>query len=116
VIVTAGLLGTLGGGTAPPQPIPALTVALHGGSGSYGTARLFHKSWGTSIELDDHVTSPPQVFTVSMRTGYGRPWLAGTYWSATGTDVRVTLGCALSLSDIRGVTVTDSSGHVVLQS
>ena len=115
-VLTAGLLGAFGGGSSPSPTVPALTLALHGRAGSHGTAVLVSEPWGTSIELDDRVASTPQVFTVSMSTQYGRAWFAGTYRSVAGTDVRVTLGCALSLAEVRGVTVTDSSGHVVLQS
>ncbi len=66
--------------------------------------------------LTDHVETAPQVLTVVMRTTYSRPWLAGTYWSKAGGDVRVTLGCALPIAEIRSVTVIDSSGHQILQS
>jgi len=118
LVIVAGSLGIFGG-TPGPAPTPAVasrTVSLHGEPGYFGTAVLVAKSWGTSIVLTDHVETAPQVLTVVMRTTYSRPWLAGTYWSKAGGDVRVTLGCALPIAEIRSVTVIDSSGHQILQS
>jgi len=118
LMVVAGSLGIFGG-TPGPALTPAVasrTVPLHGGPGNFGTAVLVSTSWGTSIELTDHIEAAPQVLTVMMRTAYGRPWFAGTYRSTAGSDARVTLGCALSVAEIRGVTVVDSGGHEILQS
>lgn len=118
LMVIAGSLGIFGG-TPGPALTPAVasrTVSLYGKTGNFGTAVLVSASWGTSIELTDHVEAAPQVLTVMMRTTYGTPWFAGTYWSKTGSDARVTLGCALPITEIRGVSVTDSSGRQILQS
>ncbi len=118
LVIIAASLGISNGrpGPAPTPAVVSRTVSLHGAPGNFGKAVLVSASWGTSIELTDHVAVAPQVLTVVMRTTYGSPWVAGTYWTRTGSDARVTLGCALPIGEIQSVTVMDSGGHQILQS
>jgi hypothetical protein len=111
VIVVIGTFGILHHEAAGSR-----TVALQGPGGSYGTALLVPETWGTSIELTDHGERGGQVLTVSMRTEYGRLWLAGSYRSVVAGEVRVTLSCALRMRQIASISITDSSGHEVMHS
>ncbi len=79
-VIIPGSFGIFAGTPGPVlSPVTASrTVALHGEPGNFGTAVLDSTSWGTSIELTDHVKAAPQVLTVMMRTAYGCPWFAGT--------------------------------------
>jgi hypothetical protein len=111
VIVLVVALGMTG-----HAPAGARTVVLHGPRGSHATALLVPETWGTRIELTDHGTWPRRDLTVSMGTEYGRRWIAGSYRSAAAGDLTVTLGCALPISQISSIAVTEAGGQVVLHS
>jgi hypothetical protein len=108
VVATLGLLHA--------APAGSRTVALHGQGGNYGTALLVPEPWGTSIRLSDHGAPVSRELTVSMRTEYGGRWVAGSYRSREAEATHVTLACALPLQQISSISVTDTSGRVVLHS
>ena len=89
------------------------TVELYGPPSVHATVRLTAQPWGTAMELRESGQPAGQVLSVSMRTKYGSWWQTGTYETA-GTSVRVSMACALKLSQIVGVWVHDMSGHIVM--
>lgn len=110
-VVVIGALGLL-----HLAPAGSRTVALHGQGGNSGTALLVPEPWGTRIQLSDHGEPIGRDLIVSMRTEYGSQWVAGSYRSAAAGELKVTLACALPIQQISSISVTDTSGHVVLQS
>jgi hypothetical protein len=111
VVIVVGTLALLHQETTGSR-----TVALRGAHGDSGTAILVPEAWGTSIQLTDHGEHASQILTVLMGTEYGRAWLAGSYRSVAAGEVRVTLACALPIERIGSISVTDSTGQVVLHS
>ena len=111
VIVVIGAVGLL-----HLSPTGSRTVALHGQGGNYGTALLVPEAWGTTIQLSDHGEPVSRDLIVSMRTEYGSQWVAGSYQSTAAGELKVTLACALPIEKISSISVTDTSGHVVLHS
>ena len=111
VIVVIGAFGLL-----HLSPTGSRTVALHGQGGNYGTALLVPEAWGTTIQLSDHGEPVGRDLIVSMRTEYGSQWVAGSYRSTAAGELKVTLACALPIQKISSISVTDTSGHVVLHS
>ncbi len=92
------------------------TLTLVGSQGSRATAVLTPEAWGTSVALSGPAERSSQILNVSMTTVWGRPWAVGSYRATTAHGVTVTLACALPLNQIRSISVTDASGHVVLAS
>jgi anti-sigma factor RsiW len=92
----------------------AHTFALTGPDGAQATARLTAESWGTSVELKASGERSDQVLTVSMRADDGSWWVAGTYGTADGGAVDVTMSCAVPLAEIDAVRVTNAAGKEVL--
>ena len=111
VIVVIGVLGFLH--QAPPG---SRTVALRGHGGNHATAVLVPEAWGTTIQLSDQGDPASRDLTVSMRTEYGSQWVAGSYRSIRGGNLKVTLACALPIQQIDSISVTDGSGRTVLHS
>lgn len=107
-----GLAVSLPGGS---RAVPTRLLALHGSPGVVAEARLRGEPWGTSIEIVARGQTPGQMLTVSMGTAGGRWWSAGSYRSALGTT-HVTLACAVRVSLIASVRVSDASGQLVLAS
>ncbi|MGO9341634.1 MAG: anti-sigma factor family protein [Acidimicrobiales bacterium] len=92
------------------------TFALSGPGGARATARLTSESWGTSVDLHTSGEHPDEVLTVSMRADDGSWWVAGTYRTANGGTVDVTMSCAVPLSEINAVLVTNAEHQEVLSS
>jgi anti-sigma factor RsiW len=97
-------------------PAPATkTVALRGVGGVQASVSLTAQSWGTSATLQESGQAPGQVLTVSMRTAYGRWWIAGSYRTGTGPGpLVVQLSCAVQSNKITDVWISDPSGRTVL--
>jgi hypothetical protein len=51
-----------------------------------------------------------------MKTAKGAWWTAGTYRSVSGTMVKATMSCAVSLQHITGLRVENAQGRTVLTS
>ncbi len=91
------------------------TVALSGTPGVHATASLTPNGGGTHVVLVETGQAASQVFAVSMRSGSGSWWSAGTYRTGSGTgSVRVELSCAAAADQITDVWITDQSGRTVL--
>lgn len=114
-LAAAFILIALFSGSSTPTPTHR-TMALSGGSSVSGTAVLSQKPWGTLLALSEKGLPGGTVYTVSMRTEKGTWWVAGTYRSIAGHPVSATMTCAVALSKIDGVQVTNSAGTVVLSS
>jgi hypothetical protein len=91
-----------------------ITVALRGTAGVQATAVLTPEHWGTDLSLQ--VTGQPagRVYRVSMESGIGTWWQAGSYRSESGS-VHVELACGVSPTKVDRIWVEDSTGKVVLQ-
>lgn len=107
----AAVAATLGGA---PGPV-AREVAFSGGVGVHASASLTAAPWGTRILLEESGQPSGQIFTVSMRTGSGRWWTAGSYrTSVRSGTLKVELSCPAQPSRITEVWITDRAGRTVL--
>jgi hypothetical protein len=95
---------------------PSHTFALTGPEGARATALLTAESWGTSVELKASDEHPGEILTVSMRADDGSWWVAGTYASADGGSIDVTMSCAVPVAEIDAVRVTNVANKEVLGS
>jgi hypothetical protein len=119
----AVVLLALGGGaiaavsvTGSGQSHSEHTFALSGPDGARATAQLTAESWGTSVELEASGEHAGEDLTVSMRTSDGSWWIAGTYGTGNGGRVEVTMSCAVPLSEIDAVLITNAAHKEVLSS
>lgn len=95
---------------------PDHTFSLSGAGNAHATVKLTSESWGTSVELLAGGQQGGQVLTVSMRTADGSWWTAGTYQAVANGNVDVTMACALPISSINAVRVTNGQGRQILSS
>lgn len=111
IVVTMALLVVGRGGPAAPTR----TVALVGQPGVRATVALSAQGGGTAATLDVAGEPAGRVFTVTMGSGSGGWWVAGSYRTtgAPGSQV-VHLSCGLAPDRITGVWVSDQAGRVVL--
>jgi hypothetical protein len=101
----------LGGASAPASR----TTALTGQPGVVASIALTSQTWGTRGTLRESGQAPGQVLTVAMKSASGRWWVAGSYRTAARSGpLEVQLSCAVALSQVTDVWVTDQSGRVVL--
>jgi hypothetical protein len=96
--------------------VPSRTLALEGSSSVTAKAVLVDEPWGTSLTLSEKGLPGGGVYTVSMETAKGAWWTAGTYRSVSGTTVKATMSCAVSLQHITGLRVENAQGQTVLTS
>lgn len=96
--------------------VPTRTLALTGSSSVTASAVLVKEPWGTSLVLSEQGLPGGGVYTVSMKTAKGAWWTAGTYRSVSGTTVKATMSCAVSLQNITGLRVENAQGRTVLTS
>ena len=89
------------------------TVALQGRPRVHAVVRLTAEPWGTAMELWESGQPQGEVLSVAMQTVSGSWWQTGTYRTA-GASVRVTMACALQLSEIKSVWIRDHAGNVVM--
>lgn len=108
------LVAVFSGSSTPKQE--HRTLALRGSSSIRGTAVLSSKPWGTSLALSEKGLPGGTVYTVMMWTSKGTWWVAGTYRSDSGKPVKATMTCAVAMSKIDGLRVTNSAGAIVLTS
>jgi hypothetical protein len=96
-----------------PSGPKVTTVALVGSPTVHATARLTAEPWGTAMDLRESGQPSGEVLSVFVRTVSGSWWQTGTYKTA-GSSVRVTMACALKMSNIKSVWIRQSSGQTVL--
>lgn len=101
-----------------PSAPPARRLSLIGVSPTTATATatLAARSWGTAVTLTEPGQQATGNYTVSMRTNSGSWWVTGSYHEVAGTPVDANMSCAVPLSQIVGIRVTDASGATVLSS
>lgn len=99
-----------------PAPRSPERVALIGPNSLTATATLAARSWGTAVTLTERGQQPGGNYTVSMRTSSGSWWATGSYHASPGRPVDAQMTCAVPLSRITGVRVTNSRGATVLWS
>lgn len=116
LIAAAVIVVALFSGSTTPKVPEHRTLALRGTSSVSGTAVLSAKPWGTSLALSEKGLPGGTVYTVMMWTEKGTWWVAGTYRADSGKPVKATMTCAVALSKIDGLRVTNSAGAVVLTS
>lgn len=109
--VVAALVLTLT--LAWPSGPTTRTVALVGMAKVHATVRLTSQPWGTAMDVRESGQPAGEVLAVYVRTVSGSWWQTGTYQTA-GSSVRVTMACALKLSEIKSVWVRDDKGHAIL--
>ncbi|MGA2522064.1 MAG: hypothetical protein ABSG81_14760 [Acidimicrobiales bacterium] len=97
-----------------PAGTTVKTVAMRGEPGVHAVVRLTAEPWGTAMELRESGQPPGQLLSVSTEAASGVWWQTGTYRTA-GASVRVTMACALKLSEITRVWVRDSAGTILLR-
>jgi len=100
--------------SGPASPSSVRTEPLIG-SGS-ATVTLAARSWGTAVTLAETGHQATGNYTVSMRTASGSWWATGSYHAVSGKVVDAQMTCAVPLSQITGVRVTNSAGTTVLWS
>jgi hypothetical protein len=91
-------------------------VALRGPNSLTATATLAARTWGTAVTLTESGQQPNGDYTVSMRTSSGSWWATGSYHEVARKPVDAQMTCAVPLSQITGVRVTNSKGATVLWS
>jgi hypothetical protein len=116
VLLALGGVATAVAFTGSRQSRPEHTFALSGPGGARATVRLTAESWGTSVDLESLSERPGEVLTVSMRADNGSWWLAGTYETGDGGKIEVLMSCAVPISEIDAVLVTNASHEEVLSS
>lgn len=117
VLLALGAVGAVTGAiVASRGTSPGHTYSLTGVGKTHATVKLTSESWGTSVELLAYGQHGGQVLTVSMRTTDGSWWEAGTYQTVSNGNVDVTMACALPLSSIDAVRVTNAAGQQILGS
>jgi hypothetical protein len=110
VVLVALAVATHGGPVAPTT-----TVALVGQPGVRATVALSAQGGGTAATLDVAGEPAGRVFSVTMRSGAGGWWVAGSYRTTGGPGAQVVhLSCGLAPDRITGVWVSDQTGRVVL--
>jgi len=100
-------------GTSTPAPLQR-TVALRGAPSVRASVVLIAQPWGTTVKLRERGLPSGTLYTVSMESGNGTWWTAGTYRSVSGKTVNATMACAVALQRITNVEVVNGAGVTVL--
>jgi hypothetical protein len=123
----AGLLVVLGVAAAvsvlvstlwaqPRSGTATRVVALAGAGGARASVVLVAEPWGTSLTIRESGPSTPGTYLVSMAASGGRWWAAGSYRSKGAEPISATMACAVAITSISEIRVTDPAGQVVLAS
>ena len=116
LIAASFILAIVFSGNSAQTPPTQRTLALSGITAVRASAVMTQRPWGTSLTMHEQGLPGGNVYTVSMRTGKGTWWVAGTYRSVAGETVDATMACSVPLNRITGLRVINSSGTVVLTS
>jgi predicted anti-sigma-YlaC factor YlaD len=101
----------------PSQPGPQQrTEVLRGAPSVTASVVLTERPWGTSLALYEQGLPAGGLYSVSMLTTSGTWWATGTYRTVSNQPVEAQMTCALPLSQISGVRITNAAGVSVLQS
>lgn len=119
VLMAVGIGTTLGGDD--PQPSRQLAAAQRMdalGTGSSGWVSLTQRRWGTQIDLTCTYEGPvsgPASYVLVVTSTDGRSEEVGTWRTADGQEVHVTMATAVPPDDIASVEVRTESGYSVLR-
>ena len=111
----AACLALLGLGLSAVGGSSGESFPLSGDGAVSASVTLRPQSWGTSVRLTETDPRRTATLTVWMRTAGGSWWEAGTYRVSMGRSVNVTMACAVSTPQIRGLWVRNPQGRTVLQ-
>jgi Putative zinc-finger len=111
VAVAASVVAASAGSVAAP---PGRSMVLHGGDGVRATVALTAEPWGSRAVLTEDGESAGAPYTVSMESGSGYRWVAGTYRTTGSGSMQVQLTCPVSPVQITEVWVTGPNGQTVL--
>lgn len=119
VLMAVGIGTTLG--DDDPQPSRQLAAAQRMdalGTGSSGWVSLTQRRWGTQIDLTCTYEGPvsgPASYVLVVTSTDGRSEEVGTWRTADGQEVHVTMATAVPPDDIASVEVRTESGYSVLR-
>lgn len=119
VLMAVGIGTTLG--DDDPQPSRQLATAQRMdalGTGSSGWVSLTQRRWGTQIDLTCTYEGPvsgPASYVLVVTSTDGRSEEVGTWRTADGQEVHVTMATAVPPDDIASVEVRTESGYSVLR-
>jgi len=113
-VAAAAIVLALVLGSASTPGSGGRTIALSGTSSAHATVVLTSTSWGTSLRFSASGLVPDQTYTVSMGSGTGAWWTAGTVRPTSTAQVRAVMACAVTPTAIDEIKVTDDTGRAVL--
>jgi len=118
-LLAVGVGTTLGDDAQPPQQQLAAAQRMDGlGTGSSGWVSLTARPWGTRIDLTCTYEGPvagPATYVLVVTSTDGRTEQVGTWRTADGQEVHVTMATAVAPDDIASVEVRTDSGYSVLR-
>lgn len=112
-------IGTTLGDDAPQQQQLAAAQRMDAlGTPSSGWVSLTRRGWGTQIDLTCTYEGPvagPATYVLVVTSTDGRSEQVGTWRTADGQEVHVTMATAVAPGDIAAVEVRTESGYSVLR-
>ncbi|GAA4090494.1 anti-sigma factor family protein [Nocardioides kongjuensis] len=119
VLLAVGIGTTLGDESPrPPQQLAAAQRMDALGTPSSGWVSLTRRGWGTQIDLTCTYEGPvagPATYVLVVTSTDGRTEQVGTWRTADGQEVHVTMATAVAPDDIASVEVRTASGYSVLR-
>lgn len=121
VAAVLALFAAVGIGTTLRDDVPDVAAAQRMqslGTESSGWVSLTERAWGTRIDLRctyEGRLEGTTTYVLVVRSTDGRVEQVGSWRSAAGKEVDVTLATALATEDIASVEVQTSSGYSVLR-
>jgi hypothetical protein len=119
-LLAAGIGATVGDDSSP-RPHQQLAAAQRMdalGTPSSGWVSLTQRRWGTQIDLTCTYEGPvagPTTYVLVVTSTDGRTEQVGTWRTADGQEVHVTMATAVPPADIASVEVRTESGYSVLR-
>jgi hypothetical protein len=118
-LLAVGVGTTLGDDAQPPQQQLAAAQRMDAlGTPSSGWVSLTRRGWGTQIDLTCTYEGPvagPATYVLVVTSTDGRTEQVGTWRTADGQEVHVTMATAVAPDDIASVEVRTDSGYSVLR-
>lgn len=111
-------IGTTLGDDAPAQRLAAAQRMEPLGTASSGWVSLTERRWGTRIDLTCTYEGPvsgPASYVLVVTSTDGRSEEVGTWRTAEGVEVHVTMATAVPPGEIASVEVRTASGYSVLR-
>ncbi|WGY00962.1 zf-HC2 domain-containing protein [Nocardioides sp. QY071] len=118
VLLAVGIGTTLGEDPQPQQQVAAAQRMEALGTPSSGWVSLTQRRWGTQIDLTCTYEGPvsgPATYVLVVTATDGRTEQVGTWRTADGQEVHVTMATDVTPDDIASVEVRTASGYSVLR-